>query len=545
MSYFSELLTFFSKRIGINSPQIAGYCNMDRVTVYRFMKGKTLPKDRETVSKMAEILQLTSEERYTLTEAYECTRLGKFTYWERHSIRSFIRSFSGVVPLMPIIQFDTSDVDDPQRETLIVSGRDHVIKRIQKEILRECEKPQCEISLIMSPGNNTIMDMLLSAGKTNNALTINHLLPVPTASYFEANATASLKNDHYFNDYYLTVNAADTSAFSEKTSAISAGALSKMTETIIFSDGAPSPKLKGNHELLQNLFKVIRMCTEGFNYNPSYYYTSQDEPSQFPVYSDILITEKTAVLFTDDLKESIVISAPDHVASFKDKYHNLADGKPSLFYLFRDVVTLIEFANKALIKQDKRTEDPEYYYSSLPCILPLLPPKTIEKHICREFIANAHDNTADVFKTIYDYIDAIRERYLNKTFNKISLLSESGIRSFIKTGRISDIPMELYTPLTEQERKQALLDFSGLPTLKFRVLKEELSAPEGMLSIEVMDDALFIVFLVPGKGLCFLYINEPGVLLAFRNFFNNLSREDFYSEEESREIVRRIALESE
>lgn len=44
MSYFSDLLSAYSKRIGINSPQIAGYCGLDRVTVYRFMKGKTLPK---------------------------------------------------------------------------------------------------------------------------------------------------------------------------------------------------------------------------------------------------------------------------------------------------------------------------------------------------------------------------------------------------------------------------------------------------------------------------------------------------------------------
>ena len=73
MSYFSELLSYYSKRIGVNSPQIASYCNLDRVTVYRFIKGKTLPKDKKTVDKMAVFLQLTSDEKATLTEAYECT----------------------------------------------------------------------------------------------------------------------------------------------------------------------------------------------------------------------------------------------------------------------------------------------------------------------------------------------------------------------------------------------------------------------------------------------------------------------------------------
>ena len=92
MSYFSELLTFYSKRIGVNSPLIASYCGLDRVTVYRFLKGKTLPKDKDTVSKMAEFLQLTSDEKGTLAEAYECSRLGSHVYWERRYIRSFIRN---------------------------------------------------------------------------------------------------------------------------------------------------------------------------------------------------------------------------------------------------------------------------------------------------------------------------------------------------------------------------------------------------------------------------------------------------------------------
>lgn len=83
MSYFSDLLTSFSRQAGINSPQIARYCGLDRVTVYRFMKGKTLPKDKQTVYRMAEILQLTDDEREALMESYECMRLGFRTYRER------------------------------------------------------------------------------------------------------------------------------------------------------------------------------------------------------------------------------------------------------------------------------------------------------------------------------------------------------------------------------------------------------------------------------------------------------------------------------
>lgn len=66
----------------------------------------------------------------------------------------------------------------------------------------------------------------------------------------------------------------------------------------------------------------------------------------------------------------------------------------------------------------------------------------------------------------------------------------------MKTGRFAEVPLELYSP------------------------------PE---------------FLVPGKGMCFLYVNEPGILMAFRRFFGGFSKDEVYSEEESREILRMIA----
>ena len=103
----------------------------------------------------------------------------------------------------------------------------------------------------------------------------------------------------------------------------------------------------------------------------------------------------------------------------------------------------------------------------------------------------------------------------------------------MKTGRFSDVPPELYSPLSEQERREMLLAIADHPHLKCHVLKNELSAPEGMLGIEVMDNTLFISFYTPGKGMCFFNINESGVLMAFRNFFKDFPRNELYSEEES------------
>ena len=111
----------------------------------------------------------------------------------------------------------------------------------------------------------------------------------------------------------------------------------------------------------------------------------------------------------------------------------------------------------------------------------------------------------------------------------------------METGRFAEVPLELYSPLTEEERKEMVLRLADSPTSSARILKYELTPPEGMLCLEVMDKSLFLEFLVPGKGMCFLYVNEPGILMAFRRFFGGFSKDEVYSEAESREILRMIA----
>lgn len=544
MSYFSELLSYYSKRIGVNSPQIASYCNLDRVTVYRFIKGKTLPKDKKTVDKMAVFLQLTTDEKATLTEAYECTRLGPHVYWERRYIRSFIKSFSGTVPAMPLIQFDTSHLEDLHGETIVLGGRDQTIMRIQKEILKESENPHGEISLRMSACINIVMDLLLVAGKKNTALKVNHLIPITNTSASERNETCLDNGCNIPTASYLSIGEPFNPGFYLRSLYIPSEADNRIRESKISSSVSTEAVWIGEHELLQNIFKVVRLCMEEFEYNPSYYYTRQEEIGQFPVYSNFLITESSVILFTDDLEESIVMSDPDHVTAFKNKYQKLAEDKPHLFFCFNDVDTLIKNASLAIIDRKRRIEEPEYYYSSLPCILPVLTDSIIEKHLSMDLISKMQSGKKDSLEIIYAYVDSIRSRYAESDFNEIVFFSESGLRAFMETGRTSDVPPELYSPFTEQERRQMLLALADHPNLHYRVLKNELSSPEGMLGIEVMDNALFFTFFNAEKGMCYLYLNEPGVLLAFRNFFRDLPAEDFYSDEASREILRSIAQET-
>lgn len=177
---------------------------------------------------------------------------------------------------------------------------------------------------------------------------------------------------------------------------------------------SPNLEGKGNHELLQNIFKIVRMCAEGFDYEPSYYYTRQEETGQFPEYSNLLITENSVILFTNDLRESILFSAPDQVASFREKYHRLADGKPTLFYIYRDIESLMDNMNRVLIDRRIKVDETEYYYVSLPCVLPFLTKEIMENHLFPEGITRPQDEVDDTLKKIFDYVEVVRIIYISQ-----------------------------------------------------------------------------------------------------------------------------------
>lgn len=543
MNVFSDLLSAYSKRNGINSPQIAGYCGLDRVTVYRFMKGKTLPRDKETVYRIAEILQLTEDERNQLEEAYECVKLGPRVYWERKYIHSFLKSFTGRNLMVPLFQYDAEDVQDTQDETLVIDDRDSTLKRLQKEILNECFGNHLSIELIMRPGIDSVMDMLLSAGKKNKSLKLRHLIPLTTA--FLSVPGQSLKSR---TDFIL---AKDQDSYSmckglgaPRQTLLAPGQFTKNgTPPLIDRYHFPEDDLRWNHELLQNFFKIINMCAEGFDYEPSYFYSRQTEVGAFPFYSNLLVTKKAAILFTDDLNDSIIFRDTDQIASFHRKFNRIFQGKPALSYVFRDIESFMANMNNVILKRDRNKDETEFFYASQPCIIPILTEEIIRKHLRTDIFPVEKEDRNEALKNIYNYIDSIQARYKNSNYNSVNYLSESGIRYFMKTGRFAEVPMELYTPLTVEERKEMVLKLAESPNFSARILKKELSPPEGMLCIEAMDKSLFIEFLIPDKGMCFLYINEPGILLAFRNFFSGFSKDDLYSDEESREILRQIAEE--
>lgn len=73
MSAFSEHLENYMKEHGITTAELARELEMDRATVFRYVKGKREPRSREAVGRMADALHMTLSDRKLLWK--------NMTYW--------------------------------------------------------------------------------------------------------------------------------------------------------------------------------------------------------------------------------------------------------------------------------------------------------------------------------------------------------------------------------------------------------------------------------------------------------------------------------
>lgn len=116
-----------------------------------------------------------------------------------------------------------------------------------------------------------------------------------------------------------------------------------------------------------------------------------------------------------------------------------------------------------------------------------------------------------------------------------------GLKQFLDTGRIYEIPEEVYRPLLPEERKallEAMLSYcqKGI----YRLLKRPLNQLTANLHLVVNHSMGYLLFRdIRGQILC-LTFNEPSLINTFLDYVENLKDGHLYSGEETAQMVRKL-----
>ncbi len=481
MTPFSDLLSAHVKAKKIKTYSLSQYCGMDRSNMYKILNGKRNPSSAQMVQSIADFLRLTPLERYDLLEAYQVTITGYDTYYRRKHVQDFIAYFTHRPEHLENLPPYNMNVDYPgQTNGLLISGKSkqkHVIYHI---LAAETRIDNGHIRLFFQPNTEQFMDLLAYIGKTRDSLQIEHIFCMTNNDKILA--------DKY--DYNLTC--------------------------------------------LEKIIPMYYNCV--CSYTPYCYYDNiLSHDNIFNLFSSMVLTSKYAFVFSPQLQNGFLFSDPEILLKLHDIFEDLKSSASLVVRKQESFHAQFEFFSNIEIFCDMENDkQPGYSFQMEPCLVPLMPLSFPDKYLI-ETGARQERFLARVKQYISRHANASQARMTRFIF------TENGVRYFLESGRISEIPPSIYRPLDYSDRTLMVRNLiHACHTQGYRILKPQSPIAASALNIYVTSRRGYLMFIsADGKPVC-LDLNEPGLLHAFHDYLDSLTDNMFFTEDEADAILTKM-----
>ena len=279
---------------------------------------------------------------------------------------------------------------------------------------------------------------------------------------------------------------------------------------------------------LKCLQTMLPLFFTTMDYKPYYYYDDiTAHYHNFNAFPCMILTSEYAIVCTADYQKGFLYKGSGHLRLLQELYQAYQQLCKPLFHVI-DYLPL-----DGSLQQMYRTV-PSYILQPEACITPLIDDELLEKA---------------VYPHLPDRDNFIRQASVLLAANRSLLVPEnltifftiSGLRQFLSTGRVHEIPEELYRTLTLSERKQLLAYM--IPYCQkgiYRLMRHPLSQLTENLHLVVNDTMGYLLFKdIHGKILCFTF-NEPSLLEAFLDYLESLKNERIYSCDDTAQMIQEL-----
>ena len=115
-----------------------------------------------------------------------------------------------------------------------------------------------------------------------------------------------------------------------------------------------------------------------------------------------------------------------------------------------------------------------------------------------------------------------------------------GIRRFLETGRIHEIPFNFSEPCSYDDRLLLIYRLSRYIPDQCRFLRGPLEKLSLNFHLCVSECGGYLIFSNRKGETIYLRFTEPGLLSAFTDYLENIDENYLYSCEESKEMIRKL-----
>lgn len=468
MSEFSDLFKKLIQDKDINVYSMVQYCNTDRSTMYKYISGKRKLKDFTTFKKISDFMRLSPQEYQEFLEAYHISNMGKYTYYCRKNVESFILNFpENLLPAKPSTEHYSPLPDYTQKGFCFsLNNQLEINSYLYWMIHQETSVPHGRLGLLLQPDYDFLFQLLSSIKPSPAPVRIEHIFCLNTSN--------------------------------------------QITD---------SKKLR----VLFYLEKIIPLFFAGLDYHPYYFYDDINAHfynlNTFPC---LILTSACALMCSSDFKQGILYLEPKLLSFLWKIYEDIKKKTSPLFHI---VTSVLDECNNLGNMGWGLT--PSYEIQAEPCLVPYITPSILEHVVYQEI-----PGRDGLLENIKSFIKTSRERIPNPNMNTFHTCH--GIERFLKTGRLQEIPKDIYAPFSMAERVQMLE--SILPyihTGMYHILKGPLEnlAPNLHLSFTRYNG--YILFSNHKGENIYLIIEESSILSAFMDYVSNLDEDDIYTPEET------------
>ena len=474
MTNFSTLLSSFIEAKNIQIYPLTQYCNLDRSTMYKYINGKRLPPRQELVERIADYMRLSPSEHDELLTAWKIALIGEEDYYNRKNAENFILNFPDVSKIDPLIlsSFSVSsgtENPDPLSDCQALSSQTAINHAVSQTILREAEKEDGRLALLLQPDNDYLFHFLTSLGESECTLSIEQILCLNNSSQLD-------KSYHSLNLLYI-----------------------------------------------QN---VLPLYIRALDYDIYYSYDNVGSHfSSFNGLSCLILTSESAIACTSDYRTGIFYTQPETVRLLWELFRGYKE-KCSL--LFHPVSSITEELN--MLQTLGQSTEINYAIQPEPCLVPFITPDLVEKYVRADL-----PNRKSLIPMLNHFLSLQKKAVLSDNFHVYHTLE--GIRSFLETGKIYEIPEGLCIPFSPEDRTLLISRLLQNPKKNYQLLRGPLQHLPHNFHLYVSPSGGYLLFTNRLNQTVYLLFEEPGLLAAFLDYLNHLDINYLYTYEQMQALI--------
>lgn len=298
-------------------------------------------------------------------------------------------------------------------------------------------------------------------------------------------------------------------------------------EHILCLNNAPQLNKGSQSSNLQYLQKVLPLYIRALDYRIYYYYDSVESHfSSLNGFPCLILTKDCAVACTSDYQSGIFYSHPDTVHLLWNLFHHYRE---TCSLLFHPISSILE--ELAMVDSMQTDAGKTYLLQPEPCLAPFLTPDLVEKYLYPDL-----PNRETLILTLSEFLEKRRRKILQPDFR--ILLTVDGIREFLKTGRVYEIPQGICPPFESEDRKLLVSRILSDTPGNYLLLRGELQILPHNLHLLACSSGGYLLFTNRLDQTVYLVFEEPGLLSAFLDYLGSLEPEQLYTAEQSAKILK-------